>query len=424
MGLKESGLRGSLRSTSSVLPAFFDVTITNTNSPVQEGDILTVDYGADNTGDAQDTQDIRLEIDSVQEDVDPDVMLAGGASTTGTLEWDTTDEAEAEYTATVLSDDDSDSVTVEIGSAIPDTLAYPILRSIDEDAQIEMLLAAEQERDPDLSNTESTDPDDGSSVKDGGTSVYDWEDLDQIRDDKSESYTLENNLDSSTQGYDGIGDQFKRIGLAEFDGTEFSGTFDGQGNVIADLILADDEDDNRGHGLFGGVSGKVVNLGVHGTFDVTNFENQNQVGPISGNNSGTIEKCMAFGEVVCPSPTSNDGAGGLVGRHRGDAEIVNCYAIGSVSNDNDDNRTGGLVGRCQEPIENSYATVVLSGGTEDGFAGTSTTPTITNGYWDTDRSNTTTSELGEPLSQSEMTFGEAANNMDGFDFDDVWDTVE
>ena len=121
MGLKEPGLRGSLRNTGSVLPAFFDVTITNTNSPVQEGDILTVDYSADNTGDAQDMQDIRLEIDSVQEDVDPDVMLAGGASTTGTLEWDTTGEPEAEYTATVLSDDDSDSVMVEIGSAIPDS---------------------------------------------------------------------------------------------------------------------------------------------------------------------------------------------------------------------------------------------------------------------------------------------------------------
>ena len=122
MGLKEPGLRGSLRNTGSVTPAFFDVTITNTNSPVQEGDILTVDYGVDNTGDAQDMQDIRLEIDSVQEDVDPGVMLAGGASTTGTLEWDTTGEPEAEYTATVLSDNDSDSVTVEIGFAIPDAV--------------------------------------------------------------------------------------------------------------------------------------------------------------------------------------------------------------------------------------------------------------------------------------------------------------
>ena len=122
MGLKESGLRGSLRSTSSVLPAFFDVTITNTNSPVQEGDILTVDYSADNTGDAQDTQDIRLEIDSVEEDRDSDITLLGAQSTTGTLEWDTTDEDETTYTATVLSDDDSDSVTVEIEAAIPDSV--------------------------------------------------------------------------------------------------------------------------------------------------------------------------------------------------------------------------------------------------------------------------------------------------------------
>ena len=112
-----------------MLPAFFDVTITNTNSPVQEGDILTVDYSADNTGDAQDTQDIRLEIDSVEEDRDSDITLLGAQSTTGTLEWDTTDEDETTYTATVLSDDDTDSVTVEIEDAIPDSAIahYPIL---------------------------------------------------------------------------------------------------------------------------------------------------------------------------------------------------------------------------------------------------------------------------------------------------------
>ena len=124
MGLKESGLRGSLRSTSSVLPAFFDVTITNTNSPVQEGDILTVDYSADNTGDAQDTQDIRLEIDSVEEDRDSDITLLGAQSTTGTLEWDTPFGDETTYSATVLSDDDSDSVTVEVESVIPDSAIH------------------------------------------------------------------------------------------------------------------------------------------------------------------------------------------------------------------------------------------------------------------------------------------------------------
>jgi hypothetical protein len=104
------------------LPAFFDVTVTNTNSPVTEGDVLSVDYSANNTGDVQDTQDIRLEIDSVEEDRDSNVTLEGGVSTTGTLQWDTTNENATTYTATVLSNDDTDSVTVEVEPAIPDSV--------------------------------------------------------------------------------------------------------------------------------------------------------------------------------------------------------------------------------------------------------------------------------------------------------------
>jgi len=42
-------------------------------------------------------------------------------STTGTLQWDTTNETPAQYTATVLSNDDADSVTVQVESAIPDS---------------------------------------------------------------------------------------------------------------------------------------------------------------------------------------------------------------------------------------------------------------------------------------------------------------
>jgi len=103
------------------IPAFFDVTITNTNTPVDEGDILTVDFNANNTGTFQDTQDIRLEIDNVEEDRDNNVTLDGGVSTTGTLQWDTTNETPAQYTATVLSNDDANSVTVQVESAIPDS---------------------------------------------------------------------------------------------------------------------------------------------------------------------------------------------------------------------------------------------------------------------------------------------------------------
>ena len=40
------------------LAAYFDITIDNTNSPITEGEDLTVDYTAENTGELQDTQDI------------------------------------------------------------------------------------------------------------------------------------------------------------------------------------------------------------------------------------------------------------------------------------------------------------------------------------------------------------------------------
>ncbi len=124
MGLKESGLRGSLRNVGSVTPAFFQIDITSTNSPVTKGDTLEVDYLVDNTGDKRDVQDVFLEIDSVEEDRDNNIELFGGASATGTLFWDTTGEAATDYTASVFTDDDSDTVTVTVESPIPDTTEY------------------------------------------------------------------------------------------------------------------------------------------------------------------------------------------------------------------------------------------------------------------------------------------------------------
>lgn len=42
---------------------FFDVTITSTNSPVGEGELLEVDYEVTNTGGEADTQDITLDVE-------------------------------------------------------------------------------------------------------------------------------------------------------------------------------------------------------------------------------------------------------------------------------------------------------------------------------------------------------------------------
>lgn len=121
MGLNDSGLESLSSITASEL---FDVAITGTNSPIQQGDTLTVSYTVDNTGDTTGTQDITLEIDTVLEDTDAGVRVLANRSGSGTLEWVTaSDEVAQNYTATVASADDSASqtVTIESASAIPDS---------------------------------------------------------------------------------------------------------------------------------------------------------------------------------------------------------------------------------------------------------------------------------------------------------------
>ena len=105
--------------------AFFDVAISSTNSPVNEGSDLNVDYSVVNTGfSLNNTQDIRLNIDSTEEDRDTNITLSPSSSTTGTLTWTTPSSSAGTYNASVLSDDDtaSTSVTVEAGPAIPDSV--------------------------------------------------------------------------------------------------------------------------------------------------------------------------------------------------------------------------------------------------------------------------------------------------------------
>jgi hypothetical protein len=100
--------------------AFFDVAITATNSPVDDGETLTVDYSVSNTGGSlRNTQDIRLEVGPSERDRDSDVTVVSGASTTGQLSWSSA--SEGNYTASVLSGDDSASTSVSVESAIPDS---------------------------------------------------------------------------------------------------------------------------------------------------------------------------------------------------------------------------------------------------------------------------------------------------------------
>lgn len=97
---------------------WFEVEITGTNSPVDEGSSLDVDVTVTNTGDSQTTQDVELIVDDTVRDTQSNVQLAAdGGSTSFTLSWSTGTGDAGDYTAYVESNDTADNVDVTIDEA-------------------------------------------------------------------------------------------------------------------------------------------------------------------------------------------------------------------------------------------------------------------------------------------------------------------
>ena len=258
------------------------------------------------------------------------------------------------------------------------------------------------------------------------TEISDWNDLDNVRNDLTGDYVLVNDLDSGANGYTGIGDDFEPLGVAPFEGDAFTGTFDGDGFAIENLVIDVDPDD-RGVGLFGGTDNEgavvVENLSVSGS--VTNADTDfNETGGLVGDHDGgTIQNCVSNVDVINEANIT----GGLVGRS-GDT-VTESYATGSVEGND---RVGGLVGQNTDTISTSYAVGLVTGNEDVGGLCTDRfdNGTVTDSYWDTEATGQDTSgrddgtEGGTGLTTAEMQGSEAETNMDGFDFANVWSTVE
>jgi hypothetical protein len=98
-------------------PGYFDVTIQGTDSPVTEGDDLTVDAYVENTGDEETTQQVELtDVDGNSQD-SQEVTLAGGDATEISLIWSTEEGDAGSGDVTVASDDTSDAASVTVEEA-------------------------------------------------------------------------------------------------------------------------------------------------------------------------------------------------------------------------------------------------------------------------------------------------------------------
>jgi len=147
---------------------------------------------------------------------------------------------------------------------------------------------------------------------------------------------------------------------------------------------------------------------------------ERNVGGLVGMNRGTMKNSYSMGEV-----NGDSAVGGLVGDNRDTVE--NSYATGTV---NGDSGVGGLVGSnmgADSTVSNSYATGNVSGDNGVGGLVGINRGTVKNSYWDIDTSGQEGREEidgGEGLNAEEMTGADAEDNMEGFDFEEIWETVE
>lgn len=95
------------------LPSVFEVEIIDTTSPVVEGETMEFTAEITNPGLAEDTQNVSLTIGGESVDFQG-VTLDRGEETTVTFEWETAVGDDGSHNATVSSDDDADSTTVEV----------------------------------------------------------------------------------------------------------------------------------------------------------------------------------------------------------------------------------------------------------------------------------------------------------------------
>ncbi|WP_204845096.1 GLUG motif-containing protein, partial [Sedimentisphaera salicampi] len=153
--------------------------------------------------------------------------------------------------------------------------------------------------------------------------------LEAVNNDLSAHYVLTNNIDLSDRTYErAVIAPDTDYSDSDFNGTPFSGSFDGAGYKILNLTVdASNVTEYYPYylGLFSNIdSGEVRNLGVENA-QITGGDYSDYLGGLCGYNSGTISSCYATGSV------SGEGnyLGGLCGYNSG--TISSCYATGSVS---------------------------------------------------------------------------------------------
>ena len=115
----------------------------------------------------------------------------------------------------------------------------------------------------------------------------------------------------------------------------FIGVFNGNGNIINNLVFSYPTMNSQG--LFGavGTQGTVRNLILTGV----NITAQQNVGGVAGRNDGLVENCSVTGSV-----SGRNAVGGVVGANASNGIVQTSNATANVTGTDDYGSTGGIVG--------------------------------------------------------------------------------
>ena len=183
-----------------------------------------------------------------------------------------------------------------------------------------------------------------------------------------------------------------------FQGTPFTGTFEGNGNTISHLTI----EGASYLGLFGRLKfeAEVKNLGL---VDVNITGSGNYIGGLAGYNEwAVVNSCFSTGEV-----RGSEAVGVFMGANSG--TVYNCYSKGAAMGNGDVGGFVGRIGQCQDggcycgSIYNCYSAGLAIGvDSLGGIVGSKKCGGVIDSFWDIEASGWATSAGGTGETTSKM----------------------
>ncbi len=144
-----------------------------------------------------------------------------------------------------------------------------------------------------------------------------------------------------------------------FQGTHFTGVFNGNGHKITNLTINTNETLICYLGLFGYIEGgEVKNLGLENV-GITSENSIDSSGALAGCSYGDINNCYSTGIISAGNGYGGGALGGLVGLNNGD--ITNSHSAFIITTGNRTHGLGGLVGSNNGTISHCFATGNVGG---------------------------------------------------------------